>query len=192
MKIQIKDINALVTHNTAILGILGVGKSCLTFELIKKIVASGTKVICLDITNQYASEKGLYQYLSSDMVKEVNSKLITKINDVAQKKGAPDIPQEWGNSSLFIEKMGEWIELFFKDETWKVLVINPDDYHVTKAATTFKIASHIDVSLVEKVQMISEEVLKSCMNLGQTDDAMLAAGEISHPQTNQNDQLGTG
>ena len=94
--------------------------------------------------------------------------------------------------TLFIEKMGEWIELFFKDETWKVLVINPDDYHVTKAATTFKIASHIDVSLVEKVQMISEEVLKSCMNLGQTDDAMLAAGEISHPQTNQNDQLGTG
>lgn len=51
MSIPIKNINALVTHNTAVLGILGVGKSCLTFELIKKIVAAGIKVICLDITN---------------------------------------------------------------------------------------------------------------------------------------------
>ena len=63
MSIPIKNINALVTHNTAVLGILGVGKSCLTFELIKKIVAAGIKVICLDITNQYASDNGLYKYI---------------------------------------------------------------------------------------------------------------------------------
>lgn len=37
-------MDALVTHNTAILGILGIGKSRLAFELIKKIVETGVKV----------------------------------------------------------------------------------------------------------------------------------------------------
>ena len=39
----IKDINSLVTHNTAILGILGVGKSMLAIELVEKINSSRYK-----------------------------------------------------------------------------------------------------------------------------------------------------
>lgn len=35
MKIPLVDVDALATHNTAILVILGIGKSCLSFELIK-------------------------------------------------------------------------------------------------------------------------------------------------------------
>lgn len=42
--IPINDFNSLVTHNTAILGILGIGKSCLSFELIKKITSQNIKV----------------------------------------------------------------------------------------------------------------------------------------------------
>ena len=66
-EIEIKEPNSLVTHNTAILGILGIGKSRLTFELIQKIInTTGTKVICIDITNQYFTE--LKSYLNPDQI----------------------------------------------------------------------------------------------------------------------------
>ena len=54
--VAIRDIHQLVTHNAAILGILGVGKSMLAIELVERMIASGIKVICLDLTNQYAKE----------------------------------------------------------------------------------------------------------------------------------------
>jgi len=52
----IKSIHELVTHNTAILGILGVGKSMLAIELVERMISSRIKVICLDLTDQYAFE----------------------------------------------------------------------------------------------------------------------------------------
>jgi uncharacterized protein len=54
--IKIKNIHELVTHNTAILGILGVGKSFVAIELLERMFAEGIKVVCLDLTNQYAHE----------------------------------------------------------------------------------------------------------------------------------------
>jgi hypothetical protein len=54
------DLNYLVTHNTAILGILGVGKTYLALELIERMIAQRIKVICLDLTNQYSTELSPY------------------------------------------------------------------------------------------------------------------------------------
>jgi len=54
--IKIKNIHELVTHNTAILGILGVGKSFIAIELLERMFVDGIKVVCLDLTNQYAQE----------------------------------------------------------------------------------------------------------------------------------------
>jgi len=53
---KIENINELVTHNTAILGVLGVGKSVLAIELVERMIAADIKVICLDMTNQYREE----------------------------------------------------------------------------------------------------------------------------------------
>ena len=65
--IPIQDINALITHNTAILGILGIGKSCLAYELIKKVREKEIKILCFDITNEYKRE--LINYIdNSDIV----------------------------------------------------------------------------------------------------------------------------
>jgi uncharacterized protein len=50
------DADQLITHNTAILGILGIGKTYLAFELIRRILIADRKVIVLDITGQYAKE----------------------------------------------------------------------------------------------------------------------------------------
>lgn len=56
--VKIRDLDSLVTHNTAVLGVLGVGKSTLAFVLIEKLLRAGTKVLVLDITGQYKVELG--------------------------------------------------------------------------------------------------------------------------------------
>lgn len=48
------DIADAVTHNTAILGILGVGKTSLSFELVSRILGAGLTVIVLDLTREYS------------------------------------------------------------------------------------------------------------------------------------------
>ncbi|EGO62980.1 ATP-binding protein [Acetonema longum] len=43
----------LVTHNTAILGVTGSGKSCLGYTIIEGLIARGIKVICIDNSGDY-------------------------------------------------------------------------------------------------------------------------------------------
>ncbi|BBM88470.1 hypothetical protein COTS27_00150 [Spirochaetota bacterium] len=97
--IPVKDYNSLVTHNTAILGILGIGKSCLTFELIKKIVerTDDTKIICIDITGEY--EKELPKYIDESKIYSYS-----------------------GNPM-------EYFEIFINNKPdKKVFIVNPDKY----------------------------------------------------------------
>ena len=49
----IADVQKLVTHNTAILGILGSGKSTLAIELICRMLNEGIGVFVVDITGEY-------------------------------------------------------------------------------------------------------------------------------------------
>ena len=77
--IRIKNIHELVTHNTAILGILGVGKSFLAIELIERMFADGIKVVCLDLTNQYANE------LAAFYDSEGEAKCLEKIRTAADR-----------------------------------------------------------------------------------------------------------
>ena len=172
MSIPIKNINALVTHNTAVLGILGVGKSCLTFELIKKIVAAGIKVICLDITNQYASDNGLYKYIpEAQIVSDLLQAKIDELESQSMRTGTSDSKSSWGNVENFKKLMESAVSGFMDANNKSVMVLNPEKYIVRQAATDFRITELKDVSLVEKVQIISEIVLKKCMDLGQIDRA---------------------
>jgi hypothetical protein len=68
------DVDSLVTHNTAILGILGVGKSFLALELVERMIKAGIKVICLDLTNQYAKELEPYYNIDEERpdIEELN------------------------------------------------------------------------------------------------------------------------
>jgi uncharacterized protein len=47
------NIEELVTHNTALVGVTGSGKSYLAFHLIEAMVECGLKVLILDITRQH-------------------------------------------------------------------------------------------------------------------------------------------
>lgn len=172
MSIPIRNIDALVTHNTAVLGILGVGKSCLTFELIQKVAATGIKVICLDITNQYASAKGLYKYIpETHIVSDLLQSKIDELENQSKRTGTNDSKSSWGNVENFKKLMDVAVSGFMDADNKDVMVLNPEKYIVKRAATDFKITELADVSLVEKVQIISEIVLKKCMALGQIDNA---------------------
>ena len=47
------ELDSAVTHNTAILGILGSGKTHLAWELMKRLLLHGVKIVALDITGRY-------------------------------------------------------------------------------------------------------------------------------------------
>jgi uncharacterized protein len=50
------EIDEIVTHHTAILGITGSGKTVLAYQLIKKMVERGIKVLAFDISGDYAKD----------------------------------------------------------------------------------------------------------------------------------------
>lgn len=49
------DRTTAVTHHLAVLGVTGSGKSVFSRNLIRQIADDGTKVICVDFTNEYGS-----------------------------------------------------------------------------------------------------------------------------------------
>jgi len=169
-EIPIKEYDSLVTHNTAILGILGIGKSRLTFELIKKVVDNtNTKVICIDITNQYARELGSYfniDNLTVDLAETIKTELRTSSNTIGHKNS----PQQWGNESVYKTKLKESINEFSESDK-RILVLNPDWHKVMKARSGFNIEQADDLTVTEKTRIISEQVFMHAMGQGETDEA---------------------
>lgn len=146
----------------------------MTFELIKKIVAQGIKVVCIDITNQYASDKGLPLYVCSECIQ---NDLMTSDRDKLKKDadvvGDESSPSKWGNIDGYKTIIKKYIGSFLNPEkkTKSVFVLNPDNHVVKIAATQFKIKELVEVSLVEKTKIIAESILEACMDLGQLDTA---------------------
>lgn len=48
------DLDDAVSHHMSVLGVTGSGKSVFSRNLIRQLVAHGTKVICVDFTNEYS------------------------------------------------------------------------------------------------------------------------------------------
>ena len=140
--------------------------------MIKKIVESGKKIICLDITNQYGTQEGLYGYLDENVIQnDFDSTTLEKLEESARKEGNADNALTWGNVEEYKKYLSHWIEGFLNGTNKNVFIMNPDNHKVTKAGASFKIQNSIDVSLVEKVQIISECILARCMSMGQTPEA---------------------
>lgn len=167
--IPIKNHHELVTHNTAILGILGIGKSCLTFELLQKILAAtDVKIFCIDLTNQYPNE--LPKYIDSAMIQtDFNSDALATLKK-GNVNGNLDNPESWGNESLYRSTIQSEIDSFIASAA-RVLTINPDLHNVSKAGCQFKITYKVELSPAEKVRMISERLIVKASSLGETSEA---------------------
>ena len=178
--ISIKDYDAIVTHNTAILGILGIGKSCLTFEIIKKVLAkTQTKVICFDITGEYFDELSSYGcnpklIVNTEIQADITSNYETINKDIS--KG--------GNHAQFRQKMTSTLKAFLDDTNDRILIINPEDYDVSRQTNDIKNkkiglgpndwqeqAPMADLTLVEKTRIIAEVILEYSKNKGKSKDA---------------------
>src|SRR3989344_396053 len=105
LEIPIKDISSLVTHNTAILGILGIGKSCLAYELMKRVAEEKIKVICIDITNEYKRELPAYLPATTSITSDDENAFNT-INtkyEYIHTEGQKQNPEKSGNVSEYKE-----------------------------------------------------------------------------------------
>lgn len=169
LQIPIKDYNSLVTHNTAILGILGIGKSRLTFELLQKLILNTTtKIICIDITNQY--QKELVNYFEANMITFDLDDVELKDLKAKNLDGKTDNPNDWGNEALYKTKLDNCITNFFASES-RVLLLNPDWHSVSVAASQFRITNRNDLTVAQKTRIISERAFIYSHSKGETTDA---------------------
>ena len=181
-KIPIKDINSLVTHNIAILGILGIGKSCLSFELISKIVANNIKVICIDITNQYADKSnGLPKYIGIDRIEfDLSAESIEIFRKEKNKAGSKSEFSKWGNVYEYRSELNKSLDAFLEGEK-SVMIYNPDWHPVAQGATKFNIEEHADLTITEKTRVISEQIFIKLRKKGESDKArVLLVYEEAH------------
>ncbi|MBK6491646.1 MAG: ATP-binding protein [Sphingomonadales bacterium] len=159
-----------VTHNTAILGILGVGKSFLAIELVERMIAQGIKVLCLDLTNQYAT-------LLSDFIDPAFEDAKRAELVAAGKGGVANQNKELGGSrNAFKRAVLEQVRAFVTGSDDHYLrVFNPAQFRVTKQASGMYQGNadlaHLTAS--EITAIFSDAALFVCQELGMTDKARL-------------------
>jgi uncharacterized protein len=180
----IKEPDTLVTHNTAILGILGIGKSCLTFELIQKLIeTTDVKVVCLDITNEYYKDDRLPKYVNKDLIVYDNETIFSSIDkkfDHIEAIGPLGkekfIPEKSGNQNDYKESIKKDLLNFlfgqqkiptdqkFSEEK-RVRIYNPDYHKASKGEKIGYNVNTVAMTQAEKTRVISEELIKIMMKL---------------------------
>lgn len=160
------NISEAVTHNTAILGILGIGKSYLSIELVERMIADGIKVICLDLTNQYAELLSEFRDAAHD------DRLDQELCDAGGRGEAMQSKEEGGSINQFAEKLSEQLANFVSEDGRNLRVINPAAFDVWRQ-TGFKDyktgdASMASLSPAEITAMVSDAALEVCQKMGMT------------------------
>lgn len=170
--VGIKDINHLVTHNTAILGILGVGKSMLSIELVERMIKGGIKVICIDLTNQYALE--LKDFLNENTQKSDEAALL----DIGS-KGKTNVKknvEEGGSINQFSKGIMEQLEKYLDPKSPEMLKIyNPSKFEVWRQDSKpyGETASMASLTPPEITRIISDAALEIAQKQGMTDKARI-------------------
>ena len=162
------DASEAVTHNTAILGILGIGKSFLAIEQVERMIAKGIKVICLDLTNQYVKQlteflDPAYEEQKLTELKAVGGKGLVKLNK-----------DEGGTKNAFKNKFIEQFTEFLDPTNDHFLKIyNPAKFDVWQQTGGLynNAASMAALTPCEITAIISDAVLIVSQKLGMTDDA---------------------
>jgi len=151
------DTHLAVTHNTAILGILGIGKTCLAWELIKRTLAAGIRVVVLDITGGYGPE--FVDIFPAAVEEAVHASIEQRI----QANVATDTVRsgQAGNFDDFKEAIGTTLDAFLAGDA-RLLVLNPDRFNVTRMeGKPFNGKANLlaSVTMVEATRLIAEGLL---------------------------------
>jgi len=162
------NISDVVTHNTAILGILGIGKSYLSIELVERMISEGIKVICLDLTDQYAGL--LRDFVNDERQQAWDSVLV----EAAKGRPVGTGKEEGGSIHAFIDAAKEQLREFMSGDCQEpIRVLNPANFRVSRQTTNaFKgSAGFSDLTPCEITAIISDQLLKICQEMGMTDRA---------------------
>jgi hypothetical protein len=169
---QAIGLHALVTHNTAILGILGIGKSYLALELVERMASAGIKVLCLDLTNQYAAELAPHHNAADNDVRV----LALKQAGANGKANVQKNVEEGGSVGAFSEAVRHHVEEFMSvNYTSPILILNPAQFEVWRQDSKpyQNQASMVSLTPAEITQIISEAALQVVASAGMTDQARL-------------------
>jgi hypothetical protein len=164
------DVHTLVTHNAAILGILGVGKTFLALELVERMIDSKIRVICLDLTNQYAKELAAF-YDEAKALTEIDE--LNKIG-AAGKTNVKKNVEEGGSINEFRTKIKECIASFLAVGGQEMLrIYNPTKFEVWRQDSKpyQDQASMASLTPCEITRIISEAVLEVLQNQGMSEAA---------------------
>jgi hypothetical protein len=164
------DPAPLVTHNCAILGILGAGKSFLTLELVERIIGKGIKVICLDLTNQYAQE--LVPYYDREAENDAAEGLRTI--GAAGKNNAQRNVEEGGSIQQFAAALKEDLQAFLDPaDARRLKIYNPLAFEVWRQDSKpfDNRASMASLTPTEITRIIAETTLEILQSQGMSDDA---------------------
>lgn len=127
------DLDRAVTHNTAVLGVLGVGKTHLAWELLQRMLHEGIKVVVLDITGQYS------EHLSDICSPTTETAITDKLNDdiVANLENRVVRGEQAGNVVEFGVALRDLLKAFLEGDE-RLLVLNPTRIDVSRMAGRFK------------------------------------------------------
>jgi hypothetical protein len=154
------DVQQLVTHNTAILGILGAGKTFLALELVERMLLAGIKVIVLDLTNQYATHLTPYY----DGATEKANLDALKATGPAGKTNYKQIVSEGGSVQAFQTALKQQLANFMADANAKVRIYNPTAFEIWKQDSKLYsgTATMAQLTPTELTRIITELALELC------------------------------
>lgn len=164
------NVDPLVTHNAAILGILGVGKSFLAIELVERMIDAGIKVICLDLTNQYAKELSPYY---DDANEKARTEQLQQIGLQGKKSVSKNV-EEGGSIRQFATKTKEQLAEFLAPACQdRLRIYNPAMFEVWRQdSKPFQNeASMAMLTPTEITRIITESALAVLQEQGMTDKA---------------------
>jgi uncharacterized protein len=163
------NVNPLVTHNTAILGILGAGKSYLALELVERILSSGIRVICLDLTGQYAAE--LAGYYNPAAAATESSQLNTI--GASGRTNYQQNNESGGSVTAFKQKLKECVRnVFVSGQSDLLRIYNPLAFEVWRQDGWLRpdrTAPMAQLTIAEITRLITEVSLEALQDLGMSE-----------------------
>lgn len=159
-----------VTHNTAILGILGVGKSYLAIELVERMIAQGIKVICLDLTDQYETLLSDFIDPAFEEARRVELELAGQVDVAHGNKELGGSRQQFKLAVL--RKVREFLD---PDDDHFLWTVNPARFRVTKQVSGWNAdnAAFQRLTASEITAIFSDAALFASQELGMIDEARL-------------------
>jgi uncharacterized protein len=158
-----------VTFNTAILGILGSGKTTLAKELVCRTMNAGIKVLVLDITGEY--EKFFGTLLpTTDSVARSND-IDNRLSDWHDRTTQDD-DRCWGSSGEFLRLIRADVKDFLAGPD-PLRIYNPVAFNATTkegfaSAGTAQVLR--DLTAPEKTSVIARALLDAAKESGETDE----------------------